>query len=54
MIKLFFVVLITLVNLLKKPNPHSPLEGKIAAELRDHPEVFNKNAINWTNVYAKS
>ena len=45
--------MLVLVNLLKKPNPNNPLEGKIAAELRDNPQSFYKNARKWTQDFAK-
>ena len=42
----------TIINMLKCPNPDSPLEEEIAKCLREKPKEFAKKARQWTKDYA--
>eukprot|EP01083_Nonionella_stella_P064100 166778_1 len=41
-----------LLNMMKEPNPDSPLDEEIAKLLREKPKEFDKNAKQWTKQYA--
>ena len=45
-------VLLSICSLLSDPNPNDPLVSDIANVLKTNPELYNKTAREWTQLYA--
>ena len=47
-------ILLSICSLLSDPNPNDPLVPEIANILKTNPELYAKNAKEWTSFYASS
>ncbi len=47
-------ILLSICSLLSDPNPNDPLVPDIANLLKTSPEIYNRNAREWTLLYASS
>ena len=45
-------ILLSICSLLSDPNPNDPLMPEIAHQIKNSPELYNKTARDWTNIYA--